>query len=298
MSEETATLEAPVETPSTPVAASESDQGTPTSLFSGTPAEHPLDSMFSEEILSKIPDGPQKNWLASQKNGEGLMKGIAGFQQLAGKKGFERPAEDAPDEVKSAFADKLKELNGVPAALEEYKVALPEGAELDESIQSELNKYGFENGIPPKHIEALLPLQAALQQKSEEARIQAEGEKLVAMFENSDALKKAEPALQQYAKDQGYDLDDPSVKNAAFWKSLHHSMQLEAKIAHLTGEDVAVQGGFESSKSVDAQIEAFVDPKGSDYEALFNPMNPNHRAAKQRFDDLTMAKAQKATQSR
>ena len=53
----------------------EAQQGQESASTSSTPSilqtetgSSPLDSIFSEEVMSKIPDGPQKNWLLGQKS--------------------------------------------------------------------------------------------------------------------------------------------------------------------------------------------------------------------------------------
>jgi len=60
------------------------------------------------------------------------MRGLENLTYLASQKGFERPADDAPDNVKEAYVKKIKEVMRTPQTAEEYGFKRPE--DLDESI--------------------------------------------------------------------------------------------------------------------------------------------------------------------
>lgn len=61
-----------------------------------------------------------------------FLKGVGNLQYHMGQKGFERPADDAPEDVKADFQSRIRALNKTPDSAEGYGFKRPEG--LDESI--------------------------------------------------------------------------------------------------------------------------------------------------------------------
>lgn len=201
-----------------------------------------LDTIFAEEVMSQIPDGPQKNWLMGQKNGDGLLKGIAGFQKLAGQKGFERPPEGADAEALAAFDSKVRELRGTPESVDGYEMELPEGFELPDDVASMVKEYGLEAGKSPQELNADMQKFTEIQQKLNEIqsqkKIEAEGQKLNEVIEGFDKTKGNE--LSNYLVNSGVDLEDGAYENAETMRWVNKSMELERKVAALTGEEVSV----------------------------------------------------------
>lgn len=212
------------------------------SIIQAAAGPNPLDTIFSEEVMSQIPDGPQKNWLAGQKNGEGLMKGIAGFQKLAGQKGFERPPEGADEAAVEAFNAKVRELRGAPESVDGYELSVPEGFELPDEMQQSIKEYALESGKGPDEINAdiqkFVEMRNQLNEIESQQRIQEEGKKLTEVIEGFDNAKGNE--LSAYLENSGVDLTDRAYENAETMRWVHKTMQLERKVAELTGEDVSI----------------------------------------------------------
>ncbi len=55
------------------------------------------------------------------------IKGIENMQHMMGQKAIEKPADDAPDAVKQAYADHIIKQNNTPDAAEGYNFKRPEG---------------------------------------------------------------------------------------------------------------------------------------------------------------------------
>jgi len=218
-----------------------STSSTPSILQTET-GSSPLDSIFSEEVMSKIPDGPQKNWLLGQKSGDGLLKGIAGFQKLVGQKGFERPAEGSDAEAIQAFDAKMRELKQVPQDADGYKLAPPEGFELPDDLASSLKEYGLETGKSPEELNAdigkFVEIRNQLNEIESQQRVQEEGKKLHEVIDGFDKGKGTE--LSNYLVNSGVNLEDGAYENAEIMRWVNKSMELERKVAGLTGEDVSV----------------------------------------------------------
>lgn len=264
-----------------------------TALFQGNDTSTPFDAFYSEGALEKVPDGPFKSFIAKYENGAKASEGFANLNKLASSKGFERPGEGATEEEMQAFSQKLRELNGVPSSPEEYNVALPEGVELDEGLMGKLKEFGVEKGIPPAHVEALIPLQVALQQAAEEQRIQAETQKLIKAFGSEGELAAVESELKGFAKESGFDLDTPGTKSAEFWLAIKGLKAANDRIAHLTGEDKAVSGDAVNVESARSALDAFMSKDSDKYKILQNPLHPDYKATMKQFDELTMKAAQR-----
>lgn len=232
----------------------------------------PFDSVFEDGALDSLPEDMRglKNWILAQKDGLGLEKGLRHMQKLASSKGEERPAEDATDEVKEAFAAKLRKLNGVPEKVEDYELKLPEGATLPDEILGKLKEFGVTEGIPPEHINKLMPLQVALQKQTDEAAMEAHvaseearGDKY---FGGEGAFDAHAPVLAKYAETLGYDVkNDPAFRNATTYKLLADLRKATGEDRHVAGDPAnTFHGGMEA---LDKQIDEVRGKLGSNNPA-------------------------------
>ena len=132
--------------------------GKPTDAFlNAIPETHKT----ARALLNKYPDM------------ENLAKGLEGLQYLAGQKGFEKPADDAPQSVKDAFSAKMRELIGVPAKAEDYGITkpdkMPEGMTWDEESAKGFAELALKNNMSKEQVKAAIEFQTQLVSKQMEA---------------------------------------------------------------------------------------------------------------------------------
>jgi hypothetical protein len=206
-----------------------------------------FDSVFGEDV--KFSDPTVSDWVQRQKDGSGLEKGLAGMISQMGKKGFERPSDDAADDVKEAFNSQLRSLNGIPEDIADYKVTFAEDSPLGEDIQKAITEWGHEQGIPPSAVEQFLPFNDQLNEQITNQHVELQTEKAIEMFGSKEAFEEGVEDLHEYIDGKGYDFDDPTFRNAQAWKMAQDMRAMEAEIAELKGEDPAIQSGDNNSSS-------------------------------------------------
>ena len=265
------------------------------SLFQGTP-ESPFSAFYTEAgVADTIPDGPFKGFLAKYKDGNAANEGFRNLNKLASSKGFERPAEGAPEEEVSAFNKKLNELRDIPDDPSKYEIVAPEGFTIPDEVQGILKQKALENGFDQKQLNSQIPLFVEITEQfskiTEAQHFESEVGKLSEMFGGVDGLRKAEPELRFFAEERGYDLEGAASKHAEFWKVVNDLKALQARFAQVTGEDVSVKGDASIAGGMDAELNRFMDKGSNEWQALTNAGHPDHRAMRKRFDDLMIRKA-------
>jgi len=144
------------------------------------------DGSVSQDLLNAIPEQYKsaRGLFSKYKNAEELAKGLENLNHMASRKGLEKPADDAPDEVKKEYAAALRKANGAPDSVDGYKMNLPEGApegaEFDPDVAAITKQWAHENNLS----QAALDSAVGLHQKIQEVQMKR-------MYEStSEAIKK------------------------------------------------------------------------------------------------------------
>lgn len=206
--------------------------GKPTDAFlNAIPETHKT----ARALLTKYPDM------------ENLAKGLEGLQYLAGQKGFEKPADDAPQSVKDAFSAKMRELVGVPAKAEDYGITkpeqMPDGMTWDEESAKGFAELALKNNMSKEQVKSAIEFQTQLESKRMEAYAVQQAKQLdearatLKQTYGSDlnkAIAKAQGAaewlgLGQKAEDGSFNIDPSLGNNPKFIMALN-------KVADKIGE--------------------------------------------------------------
>ena len=224
------------------------------------------DGKPTDAFLKAIPESRKsvRSLVAKYKDWDSLMGGLENAQHLAGQKGFEKPADDAPQSVKDAFAAKLRTLNGVPETAEGYGLKKPDdfpaGLQWDDGMASEAMKIAHEEGISPKALHRLVELQMkgaggqVTAMKAEQDRLFGESVKTIREAfgsGTSEALRKAQGAAEFFKlgttdANGVFTPVDPFI-NAAMNYSPALVMALHA-MAERSGESVVLPGAGMSDR--------------------------------------------------
>lgn len=276
--------------------ASSQDQNTDSAknaLSGDHKSSSPFDSLFGEDG-PELDDPVVKDWVSRQKDGVGLEKGLKGMISQMGKKGFERPPEDADDETKEAFQAKLRELQGIPDSLDDYEINFGEGTQLDEDTQKAIREFGFENDIPQSVVEKFLPFNEQFTEQLAQQHIEKQVEKGAEMFGGQDKFDQAVESLHKYLDKKGYDFEDQTFRNASAWKMLADMREMEQRIEKLTGEDTSVHGDdsvsshHESKEALQKRQNELLFGESEDAKAFKNPgMGVRHLELRKEYLDIS-----------
>jgi len=232
--------------------------------------------------------------LAKYPNPLELMRGHVNASKLIGQKtALKAPAPDAKPEEVAKFNAQIREVLGVPAKAEEYKLTkpdnLPQGLSWDEAKVGDWQKFFHENNIPPAIADKIVAKQAA------EIASQADAGK-----GKLDEWVKSQEAelLKEWGADYdanlglaakaasiaGFDLNDSELgNNAKFVKAM-------LTVSRLISPDKLV-GGDKAATVMDGAAQA--------EDIRRNPNNPWHKAfmgqegdARQREAAALMARLQ------
>lgn len=231
--------------------------------------------------------------LAKYPNPLELMRGHVNASKLIGQKtALKAPAPDAKPEEVAKFNAQIREVLGVPAKAEEYKLTkpdnLPQGLSWDEAKVGDWQKFFHENNIPPAIADKIVAKQAAeiasqaeagkgkLDQwvKSQEAELRKEWG---ADFDANLGLAAKAASIA------GFDLNDSELgNNAKFVKAM-------LTVSRLISPDKLVGDDKVTAMNGAAQAE----------DIRRNPNNPWHKAfmgqegeARQREAAALMARLQ------
>lgn len=238
--------------------------GAPTTGTSpaGTPPAAPAafefykDGKPTDAFLSAFPEENKtaRSTLLKYKDMASLAKGIEGLQYLAGQKGFEKPADDAPQSVKDAFTAKLRALNGVPENADAYGLGkapekLPEGVTWDAESAKAFQQLAFDEGLSPATVQKIIAFQMKMtgdtvsKYMAQQAQARSEAAKTLReqFGSNYDQnIVKAQAVAEKFGfgktEENGKFNIDPSLgNNASFIMGM-------AKIAEALGESVQLPG--------------------------------------------------------
>jgi len=126
--------EPPVADPSTSTPAAEP---APFSFY----GEDGINPGIQFEDSNKSVEGLFKKYQGAENPNKAFLDGVANLQYMAGQKGFERPADDAPESVKEEFDRRMRELNGAPKEASEYGYEKPEGVPDEYWDQSQVDGF-------------------------------------------------------------------------------------------------------------------------------------------------------------
>ena len=268
-------------------------------LLSGneTRTSSPFDSVFQKGALDQFPEDLKglRNWIESQKSGVGLEKGLRHLQKLASSKGFERPADDAPDDAKEAFTAKLRELNGVPESPDKYEFKMPEGYEMPDEVKGKIAEFAHTNGINAETVNKFIPFQMELEKagqlQSQQAHIEAESKRGDEYFGGEGSFDVKAPEIAKWAQEQGYDIKgDPAFRNATTYKILADLKAATSEDNHVSGSGAGNGiNGLNTESAIRDKLHALRSGDNRLATAWRNKdrRSPDYAEAKSMYLDLT-----------
>lgn len=235
-----------------------------------------------------LPDGlkAHKDQFAKYQTADAFFHGIANLANLAGKKGLQPLAKDAPKEIVEERAALMRQLNRTPEKVEGYGVAKPKDMP-DEQWNGEY--VGGVLGILHKHAASPELVQELVKYDLEAAgkvRGSHEANYQTYLKSQGEALKKefggeydAKLSLaQRAAKTAGLDLDDPQIgNNAAVIVALAKLGGMISEDRLVTGEEGGDQRGGVSDREKARDIVR--NPANPMHEAYHKPSHPDHQKA-------------------
>ena len=215
------------------------------------------DGTLNKAFLEAFPEESRAAFskVASRwKDAANLAKGMENLNWAASQKGFERPPEDAPQNVKDAFNARMRTLRGVPETPDGYELKapaeLPSGTSWDDATAKDFAAFAHKEGFGKEEVQKLTEYQMSLESKRMEAYMKQQDAALTEAFgtKRAEALKNASAA----ASALGVDVNDPSIGNNA------SVIKLLAKVHEKLGESsfVAANGPADGGGSVNLQAKA------------------------------------------
>lgn len=236
-----------------------------------------------------------KRYMNKIKDIPSLFESLDNAQELLGKKPRGVPQ---PDEGEEAWNDFYKEL-GRPDTPEGYELKmpeLPEGMQSDDEQLNAFKKLGFDNGLTPKQMQALLDFdlerqKTALGKFNEQNAVSQKqmNDELETMFKKrfgdklEDAIGNSNKLLEKYAPpeflEKVHQLDNSTL--------VVLTSVLDGITHDYIREDQPLRGETRMAQSADDLIgEA---RKLMQSEAYRNPFNVEHDATKRKVDELYQA---------
>ena len=178
------------------------------------------DGTLSKAFIEAFPEADREAWtkIASKyKDPANLVKGLTNLNWAASQKGFERPADDAPQNVKDAFNARMRTLRGVPENPDGYDLkapeGLPSGLSWNEADAKEWATFAHQQGLGKEEVAKLTEYQMAREAKRAEAYFKEQDAALTAAFgdKRSDRLKAASSVAAKF----GVDVNNPAIGNNA-----------------------------------------------------------------------------------
>jgi hypothetical protein len=158
-------------TPQTPVQGQSSDAGTKESYYRGLYDET---GKINPEAWGRLPEHLKEGAKTFErfKSIDDLLGTLLHQKQALSKGGFTRPDENAPQEVKDAFSQKMRELSGSPENSTDYDFArpedLPEQIQWSEDVAKEAQELMFKHGASPELANDVKALYAKMEQANYE----------------------------------------------------------------------------------------------------------------------------------
>lgn len=222
-----------------------------------------------------------------------LARGYHSAQGLIGKKGLLPPGENATPEERLAFRKEATKAMGVPEKLEDYKVALPEGANLDPVKVQAWTKNMHLLGVPPENAAKIIESYVAEQKAEADAEAQKlqgwENETKQRLGANFDRdLNFARAALREFDKEGklGSLLEETGLGSHPEVITLLSKMGTMISERGPRGEGGAPQSGLLSPDQAQVEIAQF---ERQHREALFSASHADHDFAVKRRAELYRA---------
>jgi len=145
------------------------------------------DDGLNEGLSSHFDDnnkGVQKffqKYQGAENPNKAAIDGIANLQYMAGQKGFERPADDAPESIRGEFDRKMRELNGAPKEASDYKWERPEGISEEYWNQDQVSGFAdilHKHGSSPDMAKDLFEAYTASFDGAQEQAAQLQGQQI------------------------------------------------------------------------------------------------------------------------
>lgn len=231
-----------------------------------TRTDSPFDALFSDGALDKLPDGGLKEFVSRHKSGIELEKGFDSVRAKATDKGYERPSDDAPEEVWNAFNERLPKLLGIPESADDYKFDFSgdedfKADDLREETLERFRQLGFEKQIPSNVAQELVKAVVAEEHEAIKSHNAEQIARANELMGGEQAFNEIAGDLQAYAESAGFDVSQSAFRQADTWLLVKQNMELEARIAQLTGEETHLDGQAIGTGDIEAKIkEIQADP--------------------------------------
>ena len=178
------------------------------------------DGTLNKAFLDAFPEADRAAFskIASKyKDPANLVKGLVNLNWAASQKGFERPADDAPQNVKDEFNARMRSLRGVPENPDGYELkapdGLPAGLSWNEADAKEWATFAHKQGLGKEEVAKLTEYQMAREAKRAESYFKEQDAALTAAFgdKRSERLKAASSVAAKF----GVDVNNPAIGNNA-----------------------------------------------------------------------------------
>jgi len=271
-------------------------EGTPTSTGTlGFYGEQGLD----RTRLDALPEEAKgfRSLLEKYPNENELYKGIQNLQYSAAQKRLERPAEDAPDDIKAQHQQMVREYNQVPATPEDYGITRPEDVPEEywnDDRASSIAKLLHEHNAPPSLVQALVAAESeslkAAAAGQEEARMAQKSETLAALRQEFGAgadamLLDAKRGAMTLGINVPDDILDTSIDGKTFIAAMSQMTKLISEDRLVTPSGGA--GAVESTGDIMSEVKAIKGDPSNPFYADFNSGDPTRTArAQERLQKL------------
>jgi hypothetical protein len=247
------------------------------------------DGNFNPDWLGHGELAPHKAQLAKFKTPTALAQS---YIHLEKSKGVPKLAENATDEDKAAYNDKLavyRESIGVPTEAAGYALEapedLPEGVELPDGAIERYQDIFHKHGVTPDQAKGIMADHlASLGEDVESAKAAAFEQNQAAVgklkeewgFEFKAKLGVAQETFDTLATKAG--LDPEATENAAYLQDPNFAKLMAHVGSKMMGESDFQKPGAHvaNNSSKEESLKIMNDPKHADHEALNNPNDPRH----------------------
>ena len=238
---------------------------------------------WKESLAQELRDEPS---LANVPDVSTLVKNYVHAQKQMGKKGVHLPDKHSTDDDRRSFFQQL----GLPAALEEYELSLPDGAEFEDGFVTAFKQQAYEANILPEQSNALLKWYAEANANAVERLVT---QNKMEMQDALLALKKEWGSdydnRKQLANNVLRHIGDEGVHNWIRETGLEDSadmIKLMSAIGEMMREDRVVDVGDNVGPTHKELNHRIQELENNFSGPLYDKKHPNHAAAVKERDNL------------
>lgn len=267
------------------------DAGGGTPPAEGTPASTGTLGFYSEKGLDRsrldgLPEEAKgfRSLLEKYPTENELFKGIQNLQYSAAQKRLERPAEDAPDDVKTQHQQMVREYNQVPESPEGYGITRPDDVpeeywneERAGGIAAILHKHNASPELVRELVAAEVEATKGVIAGGEEARVAQKSETLTALRSElgaatDQALLDAKRGAMTLGINVPDDILDTQIDGKTFVKAMNNMTKLISEDRLVTPTGGA--GEIESTGDIMSEIKAIKGDPSNPFYADYNSGDP------------------------